>query len=368
MPPEPQVSQSRIAEVEWAAVEFVGIVGGNEEPNVTSLTATADTSELALATRGLRKAYGKQLAVAGLDLSVPKGIVYGFLGPNGAGKTTTMRMLTGLIEPDQGQIHIMGKEFSRGNRTPLYEVGALVESTAFYPFLSGRRNLLAFAATGKHPPKGRVDELLEMVGLLDRANDKVEGYSLGMKQRLGIAAALLNDPKLLLLDEPSNGLDPAGIVAMRELLRELAASGKTVFVSSHILGEVRMMVDVVGIISAGELVREGPIEELLDAEAMMRVRVAPDEAATAATALTALQGPEAVEPVRDEPGWFNVAVHPDRGSDIARVLVEAGIYPMAIETGSELEELFLNLTAAASDRDRVGFGVAGAKVEGGGDA
>lgn len=330
---------------------------------MTSLTATTNVEDLALATRGLRKAYGKQLAVASLDLSVPHGIVYGFLGPNGAGKTTTMRMLTGLIQPDAGEIHILGNKFARGDRAPLFDVGALVESTAFYPFLSGRRNLKAFAATGKQPPDGRVDELLEMVGLLDRADDKVEGYSLGMKQRLGIAAALLNDPQLLLLDEPSNGLDPAGIVAMREMLRDLAASGKTVFVSSHILGEVRMMVDVVGIISAGELVREGPIDELLDAEAMMRVRVAPEHADEAESALATLQGADAVEPIRDEPGWFNVAVHPDRGDEVARTLVDAGIYPMALETGSELEELFLNLTAAASERDRVGFGVAGAKVE-----
>ena len=141
----------------------------------TSLTADADMGDLALATRGLRKAYGKHLAVASLDLSVPKGIVYGFLGPNGAGKTTTMRMLTGLIQPDAGDIHIIGKEFARGDRSRLYEVSALVESTAFYPFLSGRKNLAAFATTGQHPPKGRVDELLDLVGLLDRANDKVEG-------------------------------------------------------------------------------------------------------------------------------------------------------------------------------------------------
>ena len=154
---------------------------------------------------------------------------------------------------------------------------------------------------------------------------------------------------------------------MREMLRNLAAEGKTVFVSSHILGEVRMMVDVVGIISAGELVREGSIDELLDAEALMRVRVAPEQSDAAVTALSGLQGPEAVSPIRDEPGWFNVAVHPDRGGEIAKALVDAGIYPMALETGSELEELFLNLTAEASDRDRVGFGVAGAKVDGGAD-
>ena len=218
---------------------------------------------LALATRGLRKSYGKRLALDGLDLSVPGGVVYGFLGPNGAGKTTTMRLLTGLLHPDAGSIELLGRSFRRGDRKRLFEVGALVESPSFYPYLSGRRNLQVLAATGAGVPPRRIEELLELVGLRERAKDKVSGYSLGMKQRLGIAGALLSDPKLLLLDEPANGLDPAGIVAMRETLRRLAGMGKTVFVSSHLLAEVRVLADVVGIIAAGRLVREGTLDSLL---------------------------------------------------------------------------------------------------------
>ena len=239
------------------------------------------TDGLALATRGLHKRYGSRTALAGLDLSVPTGVVYGFLGPNGAGKTTTMRLLTGLIRPDAGAIEILGLPFGRRDRRHLFEVGALIESPSFYPYLSARQNLTALAATGAKTSKARIEELLELVGLHDRARDRVQTYSLGMKQRLGIAAALLSDPRLLLLDEPANGLDPAGIVAMRELLKQLASSGKTVFVSSHILGEVEQLADVLGIIAAGRLVREGPIGSLLAGEGMVRVRVAPAEVAPA---------------------------------------------------------------------------------------
>ncbi len=234
------------------------------------------TDGFALVTRGLEKRYGPRMALAGLDLSVPNGVVYGFLGPNGAGKTTTMRLLTGLIHPDAGSIEILGKPFGRGDRRHLFDVGALVESPSFYPYLSARANLRALAATGAQTSDRRVEELLELVGLRDRARDKVQDYSLGMKQRLGIAAALLSDPRLLLLDEPSNGLDPGGIVAMRSTLKQLAAAGKTVFVSSHILGEVQQLADVVGIIAAGRLVREGSIGELLQGEGIVRVRVGPD--------------------------------------------------------------------------------------------
>ena len=169
-------------------------------------------SGVALATQGLAKRYGPRVALDGLDLRVPEGVVYGFLGPNGAGKTTTMRILTGLVRPDAGRVELLGRPFGRGDRRRLFEVGALIESPAFYPFLSGRENLRALAATGAPVPSGRIDELLTLVNLRDRAGDKVSGYSLGMKQRLGIAGALLSDPRLLLLDEPANGLDPAGIV------------------------------------------------------------------------------------------------------------------------------------------------------------
>src|SRR3954453_15533983 len=163
-------------------------------------------SGVALATQGLAKRYGSRVALDGLDLRVPEGVVYGFLGPNGAGKTTTMRILTGLVRPDAGRLAAAGRPFGRGDRRRLFEVGALIESPAFYPFLSGRENLRALAATGARVAPGRVDVLLQLVGLESRARDKVSGYPLGMKQRLGIAAALLNEPKLLLLDEPANGL------------------------------------------------------------------------------------------------------------------------------------------------------------------
>src|SRR3954471_23940464 len=242
-------------------------------------------SGVALATQGLAKRYGSGVALDGLDLRVPEGVVYGFLGPNGAGKTPAMRILNGLLRPDAGRVELLGRPFGRGDRRRLFEVGALIESPAFYPFLSGRENLRSLAATGAPVSAGRIEELLELVNLRDRANDRVSGYSLGMKQRLGIAASLLSDPRLLLLDEPANGLDPAGIVGMRDTLRSLAAAGKTVFVSSHILSEVQQLVDVVGIIARGRLVREGRVEELLREAGSVRVRVAPDEVGRAVDAL-----------------------------------------------------------------------------------
>jgi ABC-2 type transport system ATP-binding protein len=304
------------------------------------------TPSLALETRDLRKRYGHQVALDGLDLTVPSGTVYGFLGPNGAGKTTTMRILTGLIRPDSGSVQVLGRPFGRRDRKRLFEVGALIESPSFYPFLSGRENLRALASTGAPVPRGRIDTLLELVGLTARAGDRVSGYSLGMKQRLGIAAALLNEPKLLLLDEPANGLDPAGIAGMRDTLRQLAASGTTVFVSSHILSEVQQLVDVVGIIAHGRLVREGPIRELLAAEGAVRVRVEPAAVTTALEALTALAGAGSAELVPSAgEGWLTVAIDPARGAEVNRALVERGIYASRLEAGTNLETLFLDLTA-----------------------
>ena len=306
---------------------------------------TIASGDLALATRGLRKSYGPRLALAGLDLSVPTGTVYGFLGPNGAGKTTTMRLLTGLIHPDAGTIELLGRPFGRGDRHRLFDVGALVESPTFYPYLSGRANLRALAAAGAPTPKRRVDEVLEQMGLRDRANDSVSRYSLGMKQRLGIAAALLSDPKLLLLDEPANGLDPAGIVAMRDTLRQLAANGKTVFVSSHILGEVEQLVDVVGIIAAGRLVREGPMEALLTGEGVVRARVPPAQVDSALAILKALPEVGAVAPSPDGGGWLTVRIPQERAAEVTRALADAGIYLSGLDTGSDLESIFLELTA-----------------------
>ena len=315
-----------------------------------------DAAGVALATQGLAKRYGTRVALDGLDLRVPTGVVYGFLGPNGAGKTTTMRILTGLIRPDAGSVELLGKPFGRSDRKRLFEVGALIESPSFYPFLSGRENLRALAAAGAPTSKARVEELLQLVNLHDRATDKVSGYSLGMKQRLGIAGALLSDPKLLLLDEPANGLDPAGIAGMRDTLRALAASGKTVFVSSHILSEVQQLADVVGIIARGKLVREGPIDDLLREEGAVRIRVAADEVPVAGPILEAATGPGLVKAEHGpEAGWLAVRIDPARAAELNRALAGAGVYASRIEVGTTLEALFLELTGSTPD---VGGGAA----------
>jgi ABC-2 type transport system ATP-binding protein len=314
---------------------------------------------LALATRGLRKNYGSRHALDGLDLSVPTGVVYGFLGPNGAGKTTTMRVLTGLIHPDGGSVEMLGRPFKRGDRHRLFDVGALIESPSFYPYLSARANLRELAASGSPVATRRIEELLDIVGLCDRANDKVQGYSLGMKQRLGIAAALLSDPTLLLLDEPANGLDPAGIVAMRDTLRALAASGKTVFVSSHLLAEVQVMADMVGIIAAGKLVREGQLKELLAMQSVVKVRVRPEIVnAAIATLAPDLHAERLTESDRGE-GWLSVQIDPERAEEITRKLAGAGIFLSGMESGTDLEMLFLELTGGQADHEGsfVGLGV-----------
>ena len=313
---------------------------------------------LALATRGLRKSYGKRLALDGLDLSVPEGVVYGFLGPNGAGKTTTMRLLTGLLHPDAGTIELLGSPFRRGDRKRLFEVGALIENPSFYPYLSGRKNLQVLASAGALVPARRIDELLELVGLKERANDKLSGYSLGMKQRLGIAGALLSDPKLLLLDEPANGLDPAGIVAMREMLRRLAAMGKTIFVSSHLLAEVRVLADVVGIIAAGKLVREGTLDSMLTDQGVVRVRVARGDEPAARAVLERIARTDAGAET-DGDSWLAVHVEPGRAASVNRALAEAGVFASGLESGTNLEMLFLQLTGGTAPSNEGTFGTAG---------
>ena len=322
---------------------------------------TGSTDGLAIALRGLRKSYGSQVALDGLDLSVPSGVVYGFLGPNGAGKTTTMRLLTGLIQLDGGSIELLGRPYERKDRRRLFEVGALIETPSFYPYLSGRENLRTLAATGAPTRPSRIGELLELVGLTDRAGDAVSTYSLGMKQRLGIASALLSDPILLLLDEPANGLDPAGIVALRDTLKQLAGSGRSVFVSSHILGEVRELADVVGIIAAGRLVREGAMETLLQEGGAVRVRVAAAEVERARILLAGLAGADGVSTPRattsnetDGPAWLSVQLPHERATDVNRVLAEAGIYATGLETESTLEALFLELTGGQPTSGREG--------------
>ena len=323
----------------------------------TPPAAMAATGAYALRTRGLYKRYGARPALQGLDLAVPRGVVYGFLGPNGAGKTTLMRLLVGLLRPDAGEIELLGQPYTWRRRRRLFEVGALVESPTFYGYLSGRDNLRALAASGARVPSARVDEVLSLVGLAERGRDKAGHYSLGMKQRLGIAAALLSDPQLLLLDEPANGLDPGGIVAMRQTLRALTSTGKTVFISSHILPEVQQLADVVGIVNAGRLVREGKLADLLNEGGHVRARVGEADLAVAMTALAVLGAPTSAQS-GDALGqaWIDIRTSPERAAEVNRVLAAAGVYASAISSGSDLESVFLSLTAAAPHGDAAARG------------
>ena len=224
--------------------------------------ATVDASlPLALSTSGLTKSFGGRTAVSSLNLAIPRGVISGFVGPNGAGKTTTMRMLLGLISPSAGSGEVLGADLGHPQRF-LHRVGAMIESPAFYPALSGRKNLDVLARLGGIPPVN-ISRALRRVSLVDRAADSFRTYSLGMKQRLGIAAALLPDPDLLILDEPTNGLDPAGIVEMRNLLRSLSSEGITIFVSSHQLSEIAQVCKHLVVISTGRMVFQGHIGDLM---------------------------------------------------------------------------------------------------------
>jgi ABC-2 type transport system ATP-binding protein len=250
---------------------FVGKTGAAAVEVVKARTGgRAPSGPAVIQTDGLTKRYGKIVAVDGFTIRVPQGGVTGFVGPNGAGKTTTIRMLLGLVRPTAGSATVLGRPISKP-REYLSKVGALIESPAFYPPLSGRRNLAVFAALGGQDAR-RIDEVLDVVGLTARADDPYRTYSLGMKQRLGIAAALLPDPEILVLDEPTNGLDPAGIREMRELLRRLGGSGKTVFVSSHLMAEVQRLCDHLVVIRAGRLVFQGTVQALLQNDSGILVR------------------------------------------------------------------------------------------------
>jgi ABC-2 type transport system ATP-binding protein len=246
------------------------------------VTASAPISELAIETTGLTKRFGDHAAVDGVDLAVPRGAVYGFLGPNGSGKTTTIRMLLGLASASTGDIRMLGRDMPRYVSDVLPRVGALVEGPAFYPFLSGAANLHRLDTANTHAPgatrRARVAAALDSVGLTHAARKKVHAYSLGMKQRLGLANALLSPRELLVLDEPTNGLDPQGTREVRNLIRSLADSGSTVFVSSHLLAEIEQICSHVAVMSSGRLVAQGTLNDLRRAgQAQLRLRT-PDAA------------------------------------------------------------------------------------------
>ena len=299
----------------------------------------------ALKTNSLSKAYGSRLAVDRLDLEVDRAELFGFLGPNGAGKTTTIRMALGLISPTAGSVEILGQDVRRHGSEILPRVGALVESPALYSYLSGRDNLRVFGNLLGGVSQKRIDDVLETVSLKGRERDRVRTYSMGMKQRLGLAIALLNDPDLLILDEPANGLDPAGIVEMRDLLRGLAADGKTVFISSHVLSEVQQICTRVAIINHGRLVRVAPVAELLrSGGGEFEVDVE-----TRAAALALLQGTSWGAAARLQDGRIITRAPEDRGRNLVAFLVEHGHCPDAVcPRQQDLEDIFLSLTAEES--------------------
>ncbi|TCB99031.1 ATP-binding cassette domain-containing protein [Micromonospora zingiberis] len=296
---------------------------------------------------GLRKTYrsrrrGTRNALDGFDMRVEAGQVHGFLGPNGSGKTTTLRTLLGLIRPDGGRMSILGHEVPAALAEVAGQVGAIVESPQFFPHFTARDTLSLLAGAGEVPAQ-RVDEVLELVGLSGRANERVKTYSLGMKQRLAVASALLKNPRLLILDEPANGLDPGGIREMRTLMRNLAESGMTVVLSSHILGEIQLICDSVTIISLGRRVAFGPVEEVLAQHSSGAVRLRLDAVTDLPLAATALT--RAGVRVTANPDHLMLA-GVDKPATVTRLLAEQGLYvseltPVAVD----LESVFLDLTA-----------------------
>ena len=297
----------------------------------------------------VRKTYrsvrrGSTVAVDGLSLTVPRGGVHGFLGPNGSGKTTTIRILLGLVAPDTGTVRVLGADVPRGLSAVVGSVGALVESPQLFPSFSGRRNLQILARLADLPDT-RVDAVLDQVGLTPRADDRVKGYSLGMRQRLAIAATLLKSPELLILDEPTNGLDPAGMVEVRELVRSLGADGRTtVFLSSHLLAEVQAVCDAVTILSRGRLIASGPVADVLDrASGTAQIAVRLPDADRALDVLRSagldarLTGPD------------QLLVASDSGSAVNAALGAQGLWAEEITpVRPDLERAFLDLTGAGA--------------------
>ena len=306
---------------------------------------TANTS-VVLRTEDLSKRYGRITAVDSLNIRLLQGEVFGFLGPNGSGKSTTVGMMLGLIRPTNGRVLAFGSDMTLHPWPALKRIGSVVETPAFYPYLSGYDNLKAIGMMLGDIPAHRIDEMLELVGLGSRARDPYKSYSLGMKQRLGIASTLLRDPELIILDEPTNGLDPAGTREIRELIPRLAREGRTVFLCSHLLHEVQEVSDRVGIVRRGHLVAEGSVDELLGRGRYLRLRSEDNSAlADVMTAIPWVSGVEMLD------GFVRAAVPPDRAAELNRVLTGHGIYLSELAPWeADLESIFLQLTGEVSER------------------
>lgn len=300
-------------------------------------------SDITLSVQGLRKVIGKRIIIKDLSFELKRGEVFGFLGPNGAGKTTTIRMLVGLIKPTSGTIQICGLDISKHFTRAMKHLGCIVENPELYPFLTGMENLRHFAVMISGISQERIDEVVRLVGMQDRVNDKVSTYSLGMRQRLGIAQALLGKPDVLILDEPTNGLDPSGIREMRAFIRFLAEEeGLTVLVSSHLLHEIQLMCDRVAIISKGEIIRVDSVNDLLSSEERLIWRMMPHTLGkTILSELTAV-----VEEAEDT---VTTAYSEHAVGEWNRRLVEAGVSVLEMNRKlPALEDLFLELTGGES--------------------
>ena len=315
-----------------------------------------------ISTHGLTKAFGNLVAVNDLNLQVMRGDVFGFLGPNGSGKTTTIRMLLGLIRPTSGQIRIFGLDNATHKAAILSRLGAIIETPVFYPYLSGIDNLRTVAASSGmkigRANQGRIDEVLTLVDLKGQANDSYHKYSLGMKQRLGIGAALLTDPELIMLDEPTNGLDPVGVHEIRQLILRLAAQGKTMFISSHILYEIQQVCNRVVILRKGHVIRQGRVSDLLNQGTQVIIRLnTPEETQQALTTLqqARTQGAEWIEWAGIETNRMNqstlrVVAPTARSSEITALLAHnqlyiAEMYPYQ----ATLEEVFLETAGVGQE-------------------
>lgn len=311
-----------------------------EERAVSPVATGAARGEAVLRVGGLTKRYGTRAVVDGLDLEVRRGEVFGFLGPNGAGKTTAIAMILGLVKPHAGSIEILGHDLAREPQEALRRVGAIVETPTFYPYLSGLDNLRALALARGGVPSRRFGEVLAQVGLEGRQRDRFGTYSLGMKQRLGIAGALLHEPELLILDEPSNGLDPAGIVEIRGLILRLARAGQTIVICSHLLAEVQQVCDRVLILAKGRPVAQGEVAALLSQGAQTRLRV--EDPARAEVVLRDISWIERID--RDEDVLL-LTMPDDHAFALGRVLAEHGLVIGELRRQErDLEQYFLSIT------------------------
>jgi ABC-2 type transport system ATP-binding protein len=316
-------------------------------------TPPVEDRSLAVQTTGLGKRFGTRVALDGVDLEVPRGCAFGFLGPNGAGKTTLIRLLLGLAEPSVGRMRLLGRELPAQREAALARVGAIVEEPRFHPHLTGRENLDVHCAARDRSAHGRIDSVLARVGLAARGDERVKTYSLGMRQRLGVARCLLADPELLILDEPMNGLDPAGILEFRGLIRELVGEGRTVLLSSHLLDEVEKTCDVAAIVDQGKVIAQGSIHELVRGgpRAIDILCNSPVEAARLLAAVPGVTG------ASDHEGSLRVTLSPDAPvdreivSELLRRLLDQGfaVERVAPVAGS-LEERFLTMTTRLEDR------------------